>query len=531
MSTVALESPRQPATISAERLFVASCVALTGSAMMFAISSDILNALKEQFVLSNERVGFVASGTAGFTFAIFILGPLCDALGMKLLLQFAFLCQAGGVLMMIFAPGAGMLYSGLLIHSIGSGTVEAVCNPLIATIYPDRKTQKLNQFHVWFPGGIVLGGLAAYALTKLSIDWSALHLQLWQIKLVLVLLPALAYGVLFTGQKFPPTERVQAGVSFARMFRETLLRPLFLVFLVCMTMTASLELGPQRWIPSVLEAAKIPGILVVVWITGLMAVLRFFSGPVIHTLSNLGVLLCSAVLAGIGLALLSFASNVFLIGIAATIFALGVCYFWPTMLGTVSERVPKGGALALAVLGGTGNLFYSVVTVPVMGRIADHYLHRDLTSTVRVDDSTVNREAQTLSVLQQVDATYRVWAHSLGTSGLEQVKRSDMEETLKLVEQALNANKTTGALPEIVTADALRSAIKNGPADEPTAEGLAAEAFRAKKQAADILEPAENHGGLISFRFVAPLSLVLIVIFGAIYLQDRRRTGAVAHVN
>lgn len=516
MSTVALESPRQPATISAERLFVASCVALTGSAVMFAVLADIMNSLKEQFVLSNEQVGWIVAANWGFTAAILVLGPLCDALGMKLLLRLAFACQTAGILLMIFATGFWMLFLGMLIHSVGAGTIEAVCNPLVATIYPDRKTQKLNQFHVWWPGGIVLGGLASFALTKA-------HFDFWQLKLVLPLIPALAYGVLFTGQTFPATERVQAGISFGRMFGETFLRPLFLVLIVCMAMTASIELGPQRWIPSVLQAGGFHGILVLVWITGLMAVLRFVSGPVIRTLTNMGVLLASAIVSGAGLLLLSFAPNVYLIALAATIFALGVCYFWPTMLGTVAERVPKGGALALAVLGGTGNLFSSVVTTPVMGRIADHYLHQQL--------STSDGAAQTVNVLDQIDSSYSHWAQSLGQTKPDQVAREDIGATLKLVDEVLSEQKSTGALPEIVTADALRSAIKNGPADKPTAEGPAAEAFRAKKQATDILEPAENHGGLISFRFVAPLSLVLIVIFGAIYLQDRRRTGAVAHVN
>ena len=516
MSSTTVLSTREAQKVDARRLFLASCVALAGSAVMFAVLADIMNSLKERFVLSNEQVGWIVAANWGFTAAILVLGPLCDALGMRQLLRLAFGCQTAGVLLMIFASGFWTLFLGMLVHSIGSGTIEAVCNPLIATVYPDRKTQKLNQFHVWWPGGIVLGGLAAFALARAQLDY-------WQLKLVLVLIPALAYGILFIGQTFPATERVQAGISFGRMFGETFLRPLFLLLMVCMMMTASLELGPQRWIPSVLEAGGIDGILVLVWITGLMAVLRFVSGPVIHTLTNMGVLLASAVLSGVGLLLLSYAANVYVIGIAATIFALGVCYFWPTMLGTVAERVPRGGALALAVLGGTGNLFSSVVTAPVMGRIADHYLHRQLTAP--------DRDAETIGVLHQIDSSYRSWVQSLGAARQDQVTRADIEETLKLVDQALDRQMLTGTLPELVTADALRSALKSGPADEPKVAGPMAEAFVAKQDAKAILEPAENHGGLISFRFVAPLSLVLIVIFGAIYVRDHRRPDAVTHAN
>jgi MFS family permease len=438
MSSVAVVAPVKSDAVDASRLFVGSCVALSGSAVMFAVLNDIMGALKEHFVLTNEQVGWVAAGQMGFTIAIFALGPLCDALGMKPLLWFAFLCQIGGAMMVIFAIGFWTLFSGVLINAIGSGTIEAVCNPLIATLFPDRKTQKLNQFHVWFPGGIVLGGLACYALDQAGLNY-------WQLKVALVVLPTLAYGVMLAGQKFPATERVQSGVSFGQMFGETFLRPLFLVLLVCMMLTASLELGPQRWIPSVLEAGHVPGILVLVWITGLMAVMRFFNAPVVRTLGGIGVLLVSSVLAGVGLAMLSFAGTVFQIGVAATVFAIGVCYFWPTMLGTAAERVPRGGALALAVLGGTGSLFFSVVTTPLMGRIADHYLHQELTTPAIVDGKTIDRQAQTAAVLERVDASYRAWSQSLGDTKRDQASKKDIAGALPLVDQALERWHQTGS--------------------------------------------------------------------------------------
>jgi len=499
------------APIRANRLFVGSCVALTGAAIMFAISGDIALALKRQFVLSNEQVGWILGATWGFTAAIFVLGPLCDALGMRTVMGFAFACHLIGPLVMIFANGFVMLYGGMLIHALGSGAVEAACNPLIATIYPDRKTHKLNQFHMWFPGGIVIGGLVAYGLTQA-------HLDLWRLKLAVVVAPALVYGVIFWGCEFPATERVQSGVSFGQMWRETLLRPLFLVLLVCMMMTGSLELGPQQWIAPVLQAGGVPGILVLVWITGLMAVLRLLAGPVVQTLRNTGILLISAVLAGVGLTMLSYASNVWLIGVAATIFAVGVCYFWPTMLGTAAERVPMGGALALALLGGTGSLFVSVVTKPVMGGIADHYVHRELSSQAV--------EPRTVAMLQHIDLSYRQWISSLGTSKADEVTRQDAADAMKSIEDVLAAWTTHGSLPEITTARALESAIKNGPPDG--AGGAARDAAEAKGEADKLLSPAENHGGLISFRFVAPLSIILVVIFGVMYIQDRVRPQALA---
>lgn len=495
------------AEIHPRRLFSASCMSLIVTAVVFAMLASTMGALKQQFILDNEQVGWiVGAGTWGFTVSILVLGPLCDALGIRRLMRFAFLCHFAGVLLMVLtpylaAPGSAsfwMLFFGALVASLGNGTVEAACNPLIATLFPREKTRKLNRFHMWFPGGIVMGGLICFGLDKL-IGKPLAGLAVWQIKFIIILIPTLIYGVMFTGQKFPLTERVQAGISFRGMVKETLFRPLFLVLFVCMMITASLELGPQRWIPSVLEAGGIDGILVLVWITGLMAVLRYFAGPIVHRLSNTGVLLASAVLAGLGLLLLSFASggNVVLAGVAATVFALGVCYFWPTMLGTAAERVPKGGALALAMLGGVGMLVVGVVTTPLMGRVADRYLHKKL------------QPAETAQVLQQAVTAY-------GELAKQQPPKiaKDTQAASEKAAEVIAAWHATGNLPETKTANALREAAKILPEKSETA-----------KAAKKILNPADNYGGLMSFRYVCPLSLVLIVVFGVMYLQDRRRGG------
>jgi len=143
-------------------------------------------------------------------------------------------------------------------------------------------------------------------------------------------------------------------------------RPLFLLMLAAMAFTASTELGPGQWIPKMLEATGVSGILVLVWITGLMAVGRQFAGPVVHKLSPTGMLTFSAIFSALGLFALSQAEgNVMTYG-AATVFAVGVCYFWPTMLGVVSERLPKTGAVGLSAMGGMGMLATSF-TLPLMG--------------------------------------------------------------------------------------------------------------------------------------------------------------------
>jgi MFS family permease len=347
---------------SPARLFFAARMALVATSMSFALRGDIMGPLGEQFALNNEQLGWIA-GCAfwGFTLAMLVGGPLCDVIGMGRIMVVAFAGHLAGILLTIFAGGFWSLFAGTLAIGIANGAVEAACNPLVATLYPNEKTKMLNRFHVWFPGGIVIGGLVAYALTNAGVGW--------QVKMATMLVPLAIYGALFVGAKFPPTERVASGVSAGTMFAACL-RPLFLLIAACMVLTASTELGPNQWIPKILtDSAGVAGILVLVWINGLMAVGRQFAGPIVHKLSPTGMLLFSAVFSAIGLYLLSIASGWATFG-AATIFAIGVCYFWPTMLGFTAERVPKSGALGLAIIGGVGMLAVNFV-LPVMGRVYD----------------------------------------------------------------------------------------------------------------------------------------------------------------
>jgi fucose permease len=343
------------------RLFAASCAALIVTAMSFALRGAAAGSWATDFHLTNEQVGWINSTAFwGFTLAMLFGGPLCDALGMRFIAGFAFLGHAVGILLTIFAWDFWSLYAGTLIFGIANGSVEAACNPLIAALFPENKTTKLNHFHVWFPGGIVIGGLLSYALGAAGLGWKA--------QFATMLVPLAVYGVMFFGQEFPRTERVQKGVSTGAMF-SACLHPLFLLMVACMLLTAATELGPGQWIPNILSNAGVSGILVLVWITGLMAVGRQFAGVFVHKLSPLGMLLMSAVLSGLGLYAMSHTTGSMLFG-AATVYALGVCFFWPTMLGFVNESFPRTGALGLAIMGGAGMLSVSIV-LPIMGRFYD----------------------------------------------------------------------------------------------------------------------------------------------------------------
>lgn len=487
------EAPGAPvgSVSNARRLFLGSCVALVATSVAFATVGAVMLSLKAEFVLDNAQVGWIGGAALwGFAVSQLLFAPLADTLGMRALLRLSFAGHLAGTLIMITAgvtsAAAGspfwVLFLGALVIAMANGLVEAACNPLVATLYPDDKTVKLNQFHVWFPGGVVLGGLAAWGLDSVGIGS-------WELKLGLILVPTVLYGVLVLGESFPETEGVQAGVSMGEMFRAALATPFMWIMLLAMAMTASVELGPNRWVPAVLEAGGMAGILVLVWINGLMAVMRYRAGSVVGRISPTALLTLSAVVSGLGLLWLSYAPLGLPTFAAATVFALGVCYFWPTMLGVVSERVPRSGALGLGLMGAVGMAVVGLVTSPAMGRVADEHANERIPAaeTVAFMEGTVAR--------------------------LSGSSNPDDQAALEAARNVIAGWETEGTLPSPATANALRAVISSGAADPVVAEAQA------------ILGPADNYGGRVSFRYVVPLCGVLFLIFLTLWLADRKAGG------
>lgn len=331
--------------INASRLFTASCMALTVTAMTFAIRAGMLGDLGSQFQLTDTQLGWIA-GMAffGFPVATTLGGFFVDQVGMRRLMWVAFGAHLLGLLLTIFAGGFWTLFISTFLVGFANGMVEAVCNPLVASMYPNNKVVMLNKFHVWFPGGILIGALLAAGMKAAGLGW--------QTQVGIILIPTLWYGWLFVGQNFPRTERVDTGVSTAEMFG-AVATPLFLVMAACMFFTANTELSTGQWIDKLLGNAGANALLILALVNGLMALGRYFGGPLIHRLSPAGVLLASSVLAVLGVYLLRTSEGNALYA-AAVVFAMGVCYFWPTMLGFVSEYIPKSGALGLSLMGGAG---------------------------------------------------------------------------------------------------------------------------------------------------------------------------------
>ena len=369
-----------------QKLFVASCIALIATSMSFAIRGDIMGDFEREFVvpyvsetgaadgvthedLVKTRLGVIGT-IAFFSFGLAILfgGPLVDLFGMGALLRLAAVCHISGTLLTIFAPGYWYVVIATLLVGAGNGLVEAVCNPLIATIYPDQKTQKLTLFHAWFPGGLVIGGLLAYAFSQ--IGWG------WEIKMALILIPSVIYVVMIFTEKFPETERVAAGLPFSEMIAEAVRRPLFWIVFAMMWLTASTELGPGAWIPNIYneiqgEGAS-AGILFVVWGSLIMWVLRQFFAKQAHSISPMLLIALTAPFAGVGLFMFKFAETPAVFFVAITLMYFGVCFWWPTMLGITSERTPKTGALGLAIIGATGS-FSTSGSGPIIGLLNDRY--------------------------------------------------------------------------------------------------------------------------------------------------------------
>lgn len=343
-------------------LFNASCVALVVTALAFATRGSFIDAWVTEFGLTHTQVGWII-GTAfwGFTLAMVFGGPLVDIIGMGRIITIAFVCHVVGILLTIFATGFWSLFISTLFIGVANGSVEAACNPLITSMYTDQKTRRLNRFHAWFPTGIVIGGLMVYLFTNIGIEN-------WRYAMGAMLLPTLAYGFMFLNKQFPQTERVVSGYTYKDMLKACV-SPLFLFMAFCMLLTAATELGTNQWIAALMANVNKNPILLLVWVTGIMAVARQFGGTLIHNMKSTVVLLISALLAFIGLLLLGYTTGIMTL-VSAAVFALGVAFFWPTMLGYVSENIPKSGALGLAIMGGIGFLG-GAIAQPILGNIFD----------------------------------------------------------------------------------------------------------------------------------------------------------------
>lgn len=343
-------------TVNANRLFLASCFALITTAFSFSIRAGILPQLGSELSLDNVQLGHINQmWFLGFPISMILGGVFYTSVGPKLIMQIALVAHALGILLTIYAVDYNTLLISTLLIGLGNGCTEAACNPMIADAYTGNEmNSKLNRFHMWFPGGIVVGSLISKFMTDAAMSWQA---QIW-----VILIPTAIYAYLFFGQTFPKPKSSENSTlgNFKAM-----LNPLYLFMLACMALTAISEFGPQQWVAPILSKAGASPMLILALVTGLMAVGRYFAGPLIAKINTVGVLLGSAIFALAGLYLMSTMSGSTLY-FAAFIYALGICYFWPNMLGFVAESMPETGALGLSIMGGVG-MFSSSMFQPIIG--------------------------------------------------------------------------------------------------------------------------------------------------------------------
>ncbi|WP_238151989.1 sugar MFS transporter [Microbulbifer sp. A4B17] len=344
-----------------------------GFAVRASIAGNLQSDIYDHIDLANSTA--MLGEALGFTFTGFALtllfgSALVDLVGIKRMLMLSSIGYVLGSLLIIAAslvtPGEGvenLVLAGLLLTGLGWGAVEAASNPMVAAVDPENKTQRLNVLHAWWPAGIVVGGLLGLAISALELPW--------QLNLIVLALPAVVMAWLVSRTEFPVTERVSSGISYGEMFNEVFRQPMFIVLWICMWLTAATELAPGQWVDLTLSrVVGMKGILILVYVSMLMFVMRHFAGRLAKKLSSVGLLWLSSLLAAVGLYCLGMARTPVTAFLAATVWGIGVCYMWPTMLATVSERFVRGGALFLGLLGFAGGMSIQFV-LPKLGEIFD----------------------------------------------------------------------------------------------------------------------------------------------------------------
>lgn len=352
-----MENTTSTSMVNDKRLFYGSCFALITTALSFSIRAGILPQLGEELSLTAEQLGYINSmWFLGFPISMVIGGLIYHKIGGKVIMQFAFFAHAIGIIMTIYSGSyIGLLISTLLI-GLGNGCTEAACNPMIADAYQGNKMSKMmNRFHMWFPGGIVIGSIVSKIMTDAGMSWES---QIW-----VILIPTLIYAYLFFGQSWPKAKIQEAATLMGNL--KAMISPLFLFMVACMALTAISEFGPQQWVGLILSKSGASPMIILALVTGIMAVARYFGGEMVHKFDQTGVLLGSAVLATIGVYLFSTQTGA-MAYVSAIFFALGIAYFWPNMIGFIADKIPKSGALGMSIIGAVG-MFSTSIFQPIIG--------------------------------------------------------------------------------------------------------------------------------------------------------------------
>ncbi|NBB80027.1 MAG: MFS transporter [Verrucomicrobia bacterium] len=528
------------------RLFAGICLALIPTGASFGLIANVMTQLKTEFLLTNAQVGTIAGAAIwGMAISLLVIGPMLEKIGMKVATWLAFIGHLAGLSFMISAAffgatpevGFWLLMFGAILLAGGNGMIEVAGNPLTAALYPKQKTHKLNIFHAFFPLAILVAGVVGFGLSKTAGLADGLFFH-WTFQLAIIYVPIIIYGLLVLPLKFPKTENAEAGLPVKEMFRYTLTSPFMYAFLLAMAIAIGLELGVTRWIAPIFGAIGMPGALMMSWIALVMMLLRFFSGSTVGRFSPVGLLALCSIFMSLGLFLFANAGGSLAGFIAATLFGIGVAFNFPTIVGLVSERLPKTGSLGIVLTAGFGLLAAGAVGTPGIGAVADRQLGGYLEEEKR---------AVSLAVLEGVQMSYpeRIAQAQTADDAIAEFGfvATDLETALDSVQQALDVYSRAGNIAGRETPIALRvigaSSVRGATAElsddalallaagdaEGVANLAASSAAASAFLANSILGPAEGVAGQRAIGTLAWIPLILTLFFGSIYFNDRKRGG------
>lgn len=470
---------------SKRNLFYACFVALMATSFGFMLRAMLISEWGTEFNLTRTQMGEIMGvGLWPFALSIVLFSLIIDRIGYGRALTVAFICHISSLIITLLANGYWMLYIGTFIFALGNGTIEATINPAVATMFSGEKTKWINKLHAGWPAGMVVGGIMALSMGES---------MKWQVKIAIIIIPVLIYGVLMLKKKFPVSERITAGVSFHDMLKELGIlggliiislmvleignvfsfplflkialiviltaafgfyvksagRPLLVLLLLIMFPLATTELGTDSWIVDLMtgEMEKMslqPG-WILVYTALLMTLFRYFAGPLIRLFNPFGLLmLCSAVAAG-GLMFLSMSAGIYIF-IAATIYGFAKSYFWPTMVGIVGERFPKGGALTLNVTTGVGMIAVGMIGAVFLGFVQDREIEKQILDYDKVNQTSIHPKYFT-SEKSSILGTYSAMDYSI-VAGAPEEERLVISETETLAKKT--ALKSVALLPLVM---------------------------------------------------------------------------------
>lgn len=416
---------------SRKSLFRACFFALMATSFGFMLRAMLITEWGVEFSLTKTQMGEIMGvGLWPFAVSIVLFSLIIDKIGYGWAMGIAFTCHISSIIITLLANGYWMLYLGTFIFALGNGIIEATINPAVTTMFPKEKTKWINKLHAGWPAGMVIGGIMAMALGE-SVKW--------QFKIAIILIPMVIYGALMLKKKFPVQERVAAGVSYKDMLKElgvlgaliiislivfevgnffnlslmveiiliivftaafgfyvkVLGHPIYIILLLIMFPLATAELGTDSWIVNLManemKSLQLQPGWILVYTALIMTIARYFAGPVIKKLKPSGLLIFSSAVAAAGLFFLSLSTGI-VIFIAATIYGFAKSYLWPTMIGIVGERFPKGGALTLNVTTAVGMMAVGIVGAVFLGFAQDKEISNSIEEYDSMNNTTLHKE-------------------------------------------------------------------------------------------------------------------------------------------